>query len=66
MFSCAPSPAVIAAAAKKIAGLVPQPAVSAIVNALLASEVVHYDETGFRVAGDAGMGALGLGGEAPC
>ena len=50
MFSCAPSPAVIAAAAKKIAAVI-QPAVSAIVKALLASEVVHFDETGFRVAG---------------
>ena len=50
MFGCAPSPAVIAAAAKKIAAFI-QPAVSAIVTALLASEVVHLDETGFRVAG---------------
>ena len=50
MFGCAPSPAVIAAAAKKIAAVI-QPAVSAIVKALLASGVVHFDETGFRVAG---------------
>jgi Transposase IS66 family len=49
MFGCAPSPAVIAAA-KKIAAFI-QPAVSAIVTTLLASAVVHFDETGFRVAG---------------
>ena len=50
MFGCAPSPAVTAAAAKKIAAFI-QPAVSAIARALLASDVVHFDETGFRVAG---------------
>jgi len=50
MFGCQPAPAVIAAAAKKIAAFT-QPAVSAIVSALVASEVVHFDETGFRVAG---------------
>ncbi len=50
MFGCAPSPAVIAAMAKRIAGLV-APALDAIINALLESGVVHFDETGFRVAG---------------
>lgn len=50
MFGCTPSAAVIAAMAKKIAGLV-APALDAIVKALLSSEVVHFDETGFRVAG---------------
>jgi transposase len=50
MFGCTPSPAVIANAAKKIAAFT-APAIDAIVRALLASEVVHFDETGFRVAG---------------
>ena len=50
MFGCAPSPAVIAAAARKIAALV-TPAVDAIIKALIKAEVAHFDETGFRVAG---------------
>jgi hypothetical protein len=50
MFGCAPSPAVIASAAKKIATFL-SPAVSAIADALLAAGVAHFDETGFRVAG---------------
>jgi transposase len=50
MPGCAPAPAVIAAAAKKIAGCVSL-AIGAITKALPASEVVHFDETGFRVAG---------------
>jgi transposase len=50
MFGCEPSPAVIAAAAKKIAAAV-SPALDAIIKALLQAEVAHFDETGFRVAG---------------
>ena len=50
MFGCAPSPAVIASMAKKIAGCI-APALDTIVKALLKSEVAHFDETGFRVAG---------------
>ena len=50
MFGCAPSPGAIAAMARKIAGFI-SPAIDAIVKALLASEVVHFDETGFRVTG---------------
>jgi transposase len=50
MFGCAPSPAVIANAARKIAAFA-SPAVEAIIKALLVSEVTHFDETGFRVAG---------------
>ncbi|MGD0561351.1 MAG: IS66 family transposase [Streptosporangiaceae bacterium] len=50
MFGCAPSPMVIAHAAKKIAAFL-SPAAGAIIKNLLASEVVHFDETGFRVAG---------------
>jgi transposase len=50
MFGCAPSPAVIAAMARKIAALI-FPAIDAIIEALIASEVAHFDETGFRVAG---------------
>jgi hypothetical protein len=41
---------VIAGMARKIAGFI-TPALDAIIEALLASGVVHFDETGFRVAG---------------
>ena len=50
MFGCAPSPGALATMTKKIAGLI-APALDAIVTALIASEVAHFDETGFRVAG---------------
>jgi transposase len=50
MFGCAPSPAVLAAMARKIAAFI-SPAIDAIIKALVASEVAHFDETGFRVAG---------------
>jgi transposase len=50
MFGCAPSPAVIAAMARKIAAFI-SPAIDAIIKALVQSEVAHFDETGFRVAG---------------
>jgi len=50
MFGCAPSPAVISTAARKIAAFI-SPAIDAIVTALIASQVAHFGETGFRVAG---------------
>jgi transposase len=50
MFGCAPSPGVLAAQARKIAGLV-SPALAAIIEALAGADVAHFDETGFRVAG---------------
>jgi transposase len=50
MFSCAPSPAALAAQARKIAGLI-SPAITAITAALAGAGVAHFDETGFRVAG---------------
>ncbi len=50
MLGCQPAPAVVAAAAKKIAAFI-SPAIDVIIKALLASEVAHFDETGFRVAG---------------
>jgi transposase len=59
MFGCAPSPGALATMTKKIAGLI-APALDAIVTALIASEVAHFDETGFRVAGRLGLGALRL------
>jgi hypothetical protein len=49
-FGCTPSPAVIAVAARKIAAFI-SPAIDAIIKALLAHGVAHFDETGFRVAG---------------
>jgi transposase len=50
MFGCAPSPGALAAAARKTAGLL-APAVQAITRHLIACEIVHFDETGFRTAG---------------
>lgn len=50
MFGCGLSPSVIAAMARKIAGCI-APALEQIIKALPESEVAHFDETGFRVAG---------------
>ena len=50
MFSCAPSPGALAAAARKAAGFL-APALQAITRQLVACEVAHFDETGFRTAG---------------
>jgi transposase len=50
MFGCAPSPGALAAAARKTAGFL-APALAAITRHLIACEVVHFDETGFRTAG---------------
>ena len=50
MFGCAPSPGAIAAMTAKAAGII-APAIDAIVKALIAADVAHFDETGFRVAG---------------
>jgi transposase len=50
MFGCAPSPGALAAAARKAAGLL-APALKAITEYLIAAEVAHFDETGFRTAG---------------
>jgi transposase len=50
MFGCAPSPGALAAAVRKTAGFL-APALAAITRHLIACEVVHFDETGFRTAG---------------
>jgi transposase len=50
MFGCTPSPGALAAAARKTAGFL-APALAAITRHLIAAEVVHFDETGFRTAG---------------
>ena len=50
MFGCAPSPGALAAAARKTAGFL-APALAAITRHLIAADVVHFDETGFRTAG---------------
>jgi hypothetical protein len=50
MFGCAPSPGALAAAARKAAGFL-APALAAITRRLIAAEVAHFDETGFRAAG---------------
>jgi len=50
MFGCAPSPGALAAAVRKTAGFL-APALAVITRHLIASEVVHFDETGFRTAG---------------
>jgi transposase len=50
LFGCAPSPGALAAAARKTAGLL-APALTAITMHLIAAEIAHFDETGFRTAG---------------
>ena len=50
MSGCAPSPGALATAARKTAGFL-APALQAITRHLIAAEVVHFDETGFRTAG---------------
>ena len=50
MFGCAPAPGALAAAARKTAGFL-TPALAAITGHLIAAEVAHFDETGFRTAG---------------
>jgi len=50
MFGCAPSPGALAAAVRKTAGFL-APALAAITRRLIAAEVGHFDETGFRTAG---------------
>ena len=50
MFGCAPAPGALAAAARKTAGFL-APALAAITRHLIAAEVAHFDETGFRTAG---------------
>jgi transposase len=50
LFGCAPPPGALAAAVRKTAGLI-APALKAITGQLIASDVVHFDETGFRTAG---------------
>jgi transposase len=50
MYGCAPAPGALAAAARKTAGFL-APALAAITRRLIAAEVAHFDETGFRTAG---------------
>ena len=50
MFGCAPSPGALATMSRKIAGLI-APALQVIARTLAGSQVAHFDETGFRVAG---------------
>jgi transposase len=50
LFGCAPSPGALAAAARKTAGFL-APALQAVTRHLIAADVVHFDETGFRTAG---------------
>jgi transposase len=50
MFGCAPAPGALASAARKTAAFL-SPALQAITGHLIAAEVAHFDETGFRTAG---------------
>ena len=50
LFGVAASPGTVAAMARRAAGFI-APALAAIITALQAAEVAHFDETGFRVAG---------------
>lgn len=61
MFGCAPAPAAVSAMAKNIAGFA-SPALEAIIEALTASHVAHFDETGSGRR-EAGLGPLGVGRE---
>jgi len=50
MSGCAPAPGALASAARKTAGFL-APALAAVTRRLIAAEVAHFDETGFRTAG---------------
>jgi transposase len=50
MSGCAPAPGALASAARKTAAFL-SPALAAITRHLIAAEVAHFDETGFRTAG---------------
>jgi transposase len=50
MFGCAPAPGALASAARKAATFL-SPVLRAITRHLIAAEVAHFDETGFRTAG---------------
>jgi transposase len=50
MFGCAPAPGALASATRKTAAFL-SPALQAITRHLIAAEVAHFDETGFRTAG---------------
>jgi transposase len=50
MFGCAPAPGALASAARKAARFL-APSLAAITGHLIAAEVAHFDETGFRTAG---------------
>jgi transposase len=50
LFGCAPAPGALAAAVRKAAGFL-APTLAAITRCLVAAEVAHFDETGFRTAG---------------
>jgi transposase len=50
MFGCAPAPGALASAARKTAAFL-SPVLTAITRHLIAAEVAHFDETGFRTAG---------------
>jgi transposase len=50
MFGCAPAPGALASAARKTVAFL-APALQVITGHLIAADVAHFDETGFRTAG---------------
>jgi hypothetical protein len=60
LFGVRVSPGAVAAMVTRIASALGRP-LEAIRVAVAAADVAHFDETGFRVAEEAGLGSLGLG-----
>jgi hypothetical protein len=62
LFAVPVSPGAVAGIVSRIAGALGG-TLEAIRKALISADVAHFDETGFRVAGQARLGALGILGQ---
>jgi transposase len=65
MFGCAPAPGALASGARKAAAFL-SPALQAITRHLIAAEVAHFDETGFRTGGRLAGSTPPRPGSSPC